>query len=801
MKTSLLTVRITVLLLVALSACGTAAGGDDASVVEDLAQGDVEPTDLGAHDVAVATEGLQQDTVVQDTDVAKDAGGCEAAVDCPQANTPCQAATCTNGACGIALLANEVTCTDGDSCTTNDACKEGQCLGAVLLCDDGNPCTADACVQASGCVNMQGSAPCSDGSVCTVGDVCNAGDCIPGSVQPCDDGNPCTLDDCDAVTGCTHKAATAACSDDNVCTVDDACQNGACKPGAAKNCADGNACTDDVCDPLVGCQKVDNAASCSDGSVCTGGDVCAAGSCVAGPAIACNDGNACTDDACDVVAGCSFTPNALPCDDQNGCTQGDACSGGLCKPGATCDSNAQCAPGALATQCICNTGYAGTGFTCSDVDECATNPCAPHMDCGNSIGSYTCTCAGTFADCDGAPANGCEIDTSDDPTHCGSCGSACSTTGVASTTCTAGVCTSPCNTGWNDCNGDKRSDGCEVATAADPDNCGGCGASCAPIANGTRACSSGICKVGSCSNGFVDCNMSAADGCEVDISQDIQNCGSCGTMCISAPAGGISVCSAFTCEIVCNQGKQLCAGACVDFKTDIAHCGNCETACPLPPNGSAVCSAGTCGLGLCASGYLDCDGNSGNGCETSTQSDPSHCGSCSKVCPTVTNGSAACSSGTCGFLCQTGYSDCDKNGANGCEINSASDPQNCSACGQVCPAFANGKPACSSGACSLGSCNLGFANCDNYSPNGCEVNTSNSTANCGQCGKVCAVPANGTAVCSNSTCGTICAVGFADCNGQVGDGCEVNKQTDSNNCGNCGNKCAAGKNCTSGVCI
>jgi len=34
-------------------------------------------------------------------------------------------------------------------------------------------------------------------------------------------------------------------------------------------------------------------------------------------------------------------------------------------------------------------------------------------------------------------------------------------------------------------------------------------------------------------------------------------------------------------------------------------------------------------------------------------------------------------------------------------------------------------------------CNAGFANCDNLSGNGCEVNTTNDNANCGNCGVVC----------------------------------------------------------------
>jgi hypothetical protein len=45
----------------------------------------------------------------------------------------------------------------------------------------------------------------------------------------------------------------------------------------------------------------------------------------------CDDGNACTDDACNpATGGCVFSNNASTCDDGNPCTGGDVCSGGTC---------------------------------------------------------------------------------------------------------------------------------------------------------------------------------------------------------------------------------------------------------------------------------------------------------------------------------------------------------------------------------------------------------------------------------------------------------------------------------------
>jgi subtilisin family serine protease len=52
--------------------------------------------------------------------------------------------------------------------------------------------------------------------------------CVTGG---CDDGNPCTDDVCDPVTGCQHAANTASCSDGNQCTLADQCNGGRCQPG------------------------------------------------------------------------------------------------------------------------------------------------------------------------------------------------------------------------------------------------------------------------------------------------------------------------------------------------------------------------------------------------------------------------------------------------------------------------------------------------------------------------------------------------------------------------------------------
>ncbi len=108
---------------------------------------------------------------------------------------------------------------------------------------------------------------------------------------------------------------------------------------------------------------------------------------------------------------------------------------------------------------------------------------------------------------------------------------------------------------------------------------------------------------------------------------------------------------------------------------------------------------------------------------------------------------------------------------------------------------------CAAGACTVVRCAAGFGDCDGTAANGCETNTQTSAANCGACGRACALP-NATSTCAAGACAIIaaCATGFADCNANPADGCEVNTRTDNANCGACGRACAAGRVCSGGVC-
>ncbi len=266
---------------------------------------------------------------------------------------PCSIDNCAGGKCVNLVIPG--LCDDGNICTEDDQCVNGQCLpGDGKPCTDSNPCTDNGCDQATGCVftPVGNGGACEDGNPCTQGDVCTAGTCKPGLAKTCDDKDPCTDDSC-GTSGCIFGPNNALCSDGNECTVGDKCGGGACKPGTGKTCDDANACTNDTCTVAGGCQHSNNTAACSDNSACTDPDLCSAGVCKAGAAKVCSDGDPCTTDSCNPATGCIFAvgPNGVVC-------PGGTCSAGKC----------------LASK-VCGNGVIEAGETCDDGDATSCGTC------------------------------------------------------------------------------------------------------------------------------------------------------------------------------------------------------------------------------------------------------------------------------------------------------------------------------------------------------------------------------------------------------------------------------------------
>jgi hypothetical protein len=134
--------------------------------------------------------------------------------------------------------------------------------------------------------------------------------------------------------------------------------------------------------------------------------------------------------------------------------------------------------------------------------------------------------------------------------------------------------------------------------------------------------------------------------------------------------------------------------------------------------------------------------------------------------------------------------------------NLLSDITNCGTCGLVCAPGPNAAgTTCSNGLCQVAICAAGWADCDSNSTDGCEINVASSISNCGACGNVCNT-GNGAPACTNGVCRiAVCPAGFSDCDGIASNGCETNTNSSATNCGTCGHACTATPSiCANGKC-
>jgi hypothetical protein len=339
--------------------------------------------------------------------------------------------------------------------------------------------------------------------------------------------------------------------------------------------------------------------------------------------------------------------------------------------------------------------------------------------------------------------------------------------------------------------GDKPSPGCPAGQQMCFGTCVsltdplyGCGnPACTPCPSGhsTMGCQGRTCVVTACDKGYADCNATATDGCETDLSK-AASCGACNAKCgVAAP-----LCSpngpTFQCTNGCTPAAPLACGAeCVDPNTSTNHCGNCTTACPVVANGTSACAAGACSF-TCKVGFHACTD------KCVAQTDPASCGPACTPCPVPAGGVATCVNDACGIQCTAPNHAC-----NG-KCVAPGDATACGAACTVCPVPVGGTATCSAAGVCGGTCPAGSHLCAGK----CVADT-DATA-CGAMCTVCAVPPNATAACTAGACTSTCSAGFADCDKSAINGCEINTMTDSANCGMCGKACVAPAVCTAGVC-
>lgn len=113
---------------------------------------------------------------------------------------------------------------------------------------------------------------------------------------------------------------------------------------------------------------------------------------------------------------------------------------------------------------------------------------------------------------------------------------------------------------------------------------------------------------------------------------------------------------------------------------------------------------------------------------------------------------------------------------------------------------AHGSATCETGTCVI-ACETGYADCDGDVSNGCEADIANQSLSCGACTLSCTNP-NGESLCSGGLCTPSCAANFADCDGDPANGCEADLGS-VESCGACAIGCSNAHgttSCVAGAC-
>ncbi len=440
---------------------------------------------------------------------------------------PCTVDACTNGTCTHAAAADGTSCDDGNACTQTESCHSGVCTGSNLVtCSASDQChDVGTCDPATGaCSNpakVDGSS-CNDGNACTQTDSCQNGACTGGSPVVCTAYDACHVaGTCDSVNGtCSNPPAPSgtSCVDGNVCNGDETCDgSGTCTAGTPLVIDDGNPCTADACDAVAGVTHVPVAAgaSCSDGDACNGAETCdGSGACTPGTTPIVDDDNPCTVDSCDPAVGVVHVPAAAG----TSCSDGDVCNGD-----ETCNGSGAC--------------VSGSAPTIDDDNPCTADSCDP------STGVHHAPVASGTSCSDGNACNGDE---------------ACNSSGA----CIAG--TPPVVDDGNPCTADS----CDPATGVQHVAvAAGTACSDGDACNGIETCDGG----GTCAAGVPptvdDGNPCTADSCD-PASGVIHTPVAAGTSCADADH--------------CN-GEETCDGS-----------GTCDAGAPSTIDDGNPCTADSC---------------------------------------------------------------------------------------------------------------------------------------------------------------------------------------------------------------
>ena len=674
--------------------------------------------------------------------------------ECVDGNTSCttnssnvgKIKTCTNGKYG-----NETTCKNSYSCKSNGTTC-GSCQNNKTRCSGLKPqsCTKGVWKSSAECTTSveHATATCSSGEC---GFECNDDYCLSSDKSSClsiqSDLNHCGAcgNVCNVANATAMKCESGVCKAtkcaNNYVLLDGRCEEKVCTEGATKCANDGttgkmykcisNAWVEQsTCSNNYSCKSdgktcgscVDGKTSCSTDSnnigqikTCSNGvwgteKACSNNySCKSSTACGkCQDGKTtCSEDSSGEgsVKTCSKGAwgTAQPCSDSHSCNS-DNSNCGECQNGKTSCSDSN-KIGQLKT---CTDGAWGEAVACSSNYSCkSTSECGSCQNGKKSCSTNSSTNIGSIKTCSngvwGTPSACSNNYSCKSSTACGSCvnnQTKCTNTGTTGSiqTCTKGAWgTASTCTNNNSCKSDGKTCGDCINDKTKCTNSGTTGSTqtCTDGEWGTStkctnnySCNSTNTACGSCVNNKVKCTNSSSIG-------KVSTCKSgawavttdCKTTSCSGSACGECKNSATKCTDsgttgqlqTCDSGKWGDAAACTSNYSckSSSACGSCingkkrcyqttntqtcktgkwgtTTACTVPANGSATCSSGTCGIS-CNDGYCV----SGTTC-VSTQTNINNCGSCGTKCTKAKvahSTSVKCSAGTCvATACEDGYS-------------------------------------------------------------------------------------------------------------------------------------------------
>ncbi|MGN6110501.1 MAG: hypothetical protein ACTHU0_35690 [Kofleriaceae bacterium] len=314
---------------------------------------------------------------------------------------------------------------------------------------------------------------------------CLAASCGDGhvwaGVEVCDDGN--TIED-------------------GVCSHD--CQMAGCPAGfAACDASPDNGCETDIANSIANCGACNAVCAPAHAIPACNGGQCEVSACVTPY----NDCNGVASDGCEID---------LANDPANCGSCGTSCAAP--NTVATCAASTCQVVGCTGSFADCTPQYGCETDTSNNMQHCGgcNLPCAlPNASETCDAGScQVVQCDTAFGDCNGVAADGCEISLDNDPLHCGACGAACDLPNAVPG-CTTGHCfVSACNAPFSNCNG-LDADGCEIDLSSDPLHCGSCATDCNTVfPHSNVGCSAGGCTFEGCLPDHWDLDGNPANGCE-----------------------------------------------------------------------------------------------------------------------------------------------------------------------------------------------------------------------------------------------------------------------------------------------